>query len=263
MRPMLNTAIYAAREASTIILRALDRMSHLKVETKSRHNYVTDIDKKCERCISHILHKAYPKHRILGEESGLIDEEDIDTKSDFTWIIDPLDGTTNFIHGVPHFAISIALKVKDQIEVGVVYDPMRDELFTALRGQGAQMNNQRIRVSDTPTLDTALIGTGFPSQSPTVFPQYIKGFVALFPHVAGIRRPGAAALDLAYVACGRLDAFWEYNLQDWDIAAGMLLVREAGGQATNLKENDDCFEDGNILASNLRLHQPLLKILKA
>ena len=233
MQPMLNIAVRAARSAGEIILRSADKASHLAVDSKGKNDFATEIDRLAEKEIISIIKAAYPEHSILAEESGE------HAGNDFVWIIDPLDGTTNFIHGFPQYAVSIALKYKDRIEIGVVYDPQRDELFTAKRGGGAMLNNRRLRVTALTSMKGALIGTGFPFKVPQHLDAYLNMFRAITIDSAGIRRAGSAALDLAYLAAGRLDAFWEIELKEWDMAAGILLVKEAGGVATDFSFNDN------------------------
>jgi myo-inositol-1(or 4)-monophosphatase len=244
MNPMLNIAIKAARRAGEVITRNLNYLDRLTVTAKSQNDFVSEVDKKAEAEIISILHKAYPNHGILAEESGKA------AGDDYLWIIDPLDGTTNYLHGFPQFAVSIALHHKGRAELGVVYDPLRQELFTALRGDGATLNDHRIRVSKRKGLDGALLGTGFPFKEQHHLDTYLATFKALFPMTAGIRRAGSAALDLAYVAAGRLDGFWEIGLQPWDMAAGALLVREAGGIIGDFGAGSDFMETGNIIGGN-------------
>ena len=223
MHPMLNIAIRAARTAGDSIVREMDRTRDISIETKGKNDFVTEVDKNAEGIIISVIKNAYPEHAFLAEESGQEGE------NDYLWIIDPLDGTTNFLHGFPHFSVSIALQNKGVLEQAVIYDPLKQELFTASKGKGAQLNNRKIRVSVKNTLDGALLGTGFPYNNKSVMQQFIESYKNLFPNVAGIRRAGVASLDLAYVACGRLDGFWEFNLRPWDIAAGALIIQEAGG----------------------------------
>ena len=223
MHPMLNIAIRAARTAGDSIVREMDRTRDISIETKGKNDFVTEVDKNAEGIIISVIKNAYPEHAFLAEESGQEGE------NDYLWIIDPLDGTTNFLHGFPHFSVSIALQNKGVLEQAVIYDPLKQELFTASKGKGAQLNNRKIRVSIKKTLDGALLGTGFPYNNESVMQQFIESYKNLFPNVAGIRRAGVASLDLAYVACGRLDGFWEFNLRPWDIAAGALIIQEAGG----------------------------------
>jgi len=191
----------------------------------------------------------------LAEESGQ------EGQNDYLWIIDPLDGTTNFLHGFPHFSVSIALQNKGVLEQAVIYDPLKQELFTASKGKGAQLNNRKIRVSIKNTLDGALLGTGFPYNNESVMQQFIESYKNLFPNVAGIRRAGVASLDLAYVACGRLDGFWEFNLRPWDIAAGALIIQEAGGINAELTGGADYMETGNIISANPKMIKAMLKVL--
>jgi myo-inositol-1(or 4)-monophosphatase len=224
IHPLLNIGIQAARQASKVLLRYIDRLDTLVVTAKAKSDWVTEVDKQSEQEIIEVIRRAYPDHAILGEESGY------SAGNEFTWVIDPLDGTTNYIHGFPHFSISIAVKQRDQLEAGVVYDPLRNELFTAARGQGSFLNDRRMRVSKVPKLENALIGTGFAVREVQSFPFFINIFSHIFPKSAGIRRAGSAALDLAYVAAGRLDGYWESPLKEWDMAAGVLLVQEAGGR---------------------------------
>ena len=256
MHPTLNIAVRAARSAGNVIIRNLDRVDSLSVHTKDRNDFVTEVDKQAEQVIIHILRKAFPDHSILAEESGA------HQGNDYQWIIDPLDGTTNFLHGFPQFAVSIALRHKDRLEQGVVYDPLRQELFTATRGGGAMLNDRRIRVSNRKSLDGALLGTGFPFKSQQHLETYLDMFRALFPHTAGIRRPGSAALDLSYVAAGRLDGFWEIGLNIWDLAAGVLLIKEAGGLSSDFIGGSNHLESGNLVAGNPKLFAEILKIIR-
>jgi len=256
MHPLLNIAIRAARNAAEIITRSVDRIDKLTIEKKAANDFVSEVDRKAEAEIIETIHKAYPEHGIIAEESGSQDG------NEFTWIIDPLDGTTNFLHGFPQFAVSIAVQNKDRLEHAVVYDPMRDELFTASRGDGAQLNNKRIRVSPHNRLNGALLGTGFPYSDMKYLEPYMGMLKSFIPLTAGIRRPGSAALDLAYVAAGRIDAFWELNLNIWDIAAGALLVQEAGGLVGDLSGNNNYLESGNIVCANPKLFKAMLQEIR-
>lgn len=256
MQPMLNIAVRAARSAGNVIIRNLGRLESLNVHTKDRNDFVTDVDRQAEQEIIAILRKAYPGHGILAEESGHHDGDD------YQWIIDPLDGTTNFLHGFPQFAVSIALRHKGRLEQGVVYDPLRQELFIASRGSGAQLNDRRIRVTNRKSLDGALLGTGFPFKAQQHLETYLDMFRTLFPQSAGIRRAGSAALDLAYVASGRLDGFWEIGLNIWDMAAGVLLIQEAGGLSGDLLGGHDYLESGNLVAANPKLFAVILKQIR-
>ncbi|MEN9898844.1 MAG: hypothetical protein RLZZ66_2493 [Pseudomonadota bacterium] len=256
MQPMLNIAVRAARSAGEIILRSADKASHLAVNSKGKNDFATEIDRLAEKEIISIIKAAYPEHSILAEESGE------HAGNDFVWVIDPLDGTTNFIHGFPQYAVSIALKYKNRLEIGVVYDPLRDELFTAKRGGGAMLNNRRLRVTGLSSMKGALIGTGFPFKVPQHLDAYLAMFRAITLDSAGIRRAGSAALDLAYLAAGRLDAFWEIELKEWDMAAGILLVKEAGGVATDFSFNDNYLTSGNLIAGSPRMHQLMYQLIE-
>jgi len=258
MNPMLNIAIDAARSAGNIILRNVDRIDRLTIEVKAQNDFVSQVDRKAEEVIIETISKAHPDHSILAEESGQNDKQD----SDYQWIIDPLDGTTNFLHGFPQFAVSIALKHKNRLEVGVVYDPVKNELFTAARGEGAKLNDRKIRVTPQKGMKGALLGTGFPFKQPEHLDTYLATFKAVHPDVAGIRRAGSAALDLAYVAAGRLDGFWEIGLNAWDMAAGVLLVREAGGIVTDFSGEGHYLETGNVIAAAPKLYQPMYELIK-
>jgi len=257
MHPMLNIAIRAARSAGNIIVRSMEHIDRLSITVKAQNDFVTEVDRAAENEIIRTLHKAYPNHGILAEESGWQagDDENI-------WIIDPLDGTTNFLHGFPQFAVSIALQHRGRIEQAVIYDPLRQELFTASHGRGALLNERRIRVSSKRDLEGALLGTGFPFKQQQYLDMYMETFKALFPMTAGIRRAGSAALDLAYVAAGRLDGFWEIGLQKWDMAAGALLIQEAGGFVSDFSGDSDYMNTGNVVAANPKLIKSLLTTIK-
>ena len=255
MHPMLNIAIRAARAAGDLIVREMDRVSDISIDIKGKNDFVTEVDMQAEFTIINIIKNSYPDHAFLCEESGASGE------SDFLWIIDPLDGTTNFLHGFPHFAVSIALQHKGHLDQAVIYDPLKQELFTASKGKGAQLNNKKIRVSNRKTLDGALLGTGFPYGDTHSVDEFINSFKSLYPEIAGIRRAGVASLDLAYVACGRLDGFWEYELKPWDIAAGALLVQEAGGINSELSGDVDYMGSGNIISANPKMIRAMLKVL--
>ena len=259
---MLNTAIKAARRAGNIILRASRDLDLVKVENKRHNDFVTEVDKAAEAAIIDVLLGAYPDHAILAEESGA----SANTEAPYRWIIDPLDGTTNFIHGVPQFAVSIALEHKGVLQHGVVFDPSRNELFTASRGSGAFCNDRRLRVSKRLRMNECLIGTGFPFRDVQQLDDYIRTFSLITMKTAGIRRPGAAALDLAYVAAGRFDGFWERELNAWDIAAGALLVTEAGGLITNFQGRNDTAEDvlesGDVVAATPKIFPQLLALVQ-
>jgi len=261
----LNIAVRAAHAAGEHIVRKLDRLEKVKVSEKQHNDFVTEVDQAAEQIIIETLHEFYPEHGFLGEESGVSGNDEGNSK--FRWIIDPLDGTTNFIHGNPMFCVSIALEYKGEVVVGVVYDPNRNETFTALKGSGSQLNGHKIRVSPIRDLDRALIGTGIPfrkSAGQELDEQLDDYFVMLrkiILNTAGIRRPGAAALDLAWLAAGRIDGFWELGLKSWDIAAGALLVAEAGGMVSDLKGGQNFLESGDILAGSPRIHVGMEKLL--
>ncbi len=248
MQPLLNIAIRAARRAGDVIVRYVDRIDTLTVKTKERNDFVSEVDKQAEDEIIQIIRAAYPDHGILGEESGALSGRD-----DYTWVIDPLDGTTNFLHGFPVFSVSIAIKYRGRVEHGVVYDPLRNELFTASRGGGAQLNNRRLRASSLRSLEGALIGTGFPFRAQQDLALYLQMFAALASKTAGIRRAGSAALDLAYVAAGRMDGFWEMGLKEWDMAAGLLMIQEAGGSAGGLDGSSGIPESGDVLCGGQKV----------
>ena len=256
MHPTLNIAVRAARSAGNVIIRNLGKLDSLTVHSKNRNDFVSEVDTQAEQEIIYILRKAFPNHGILAEESGHHDGDD------YQWIIDPLDGTTNFLHGFPQFAVSIALRHKGRLEQGVVYDPLRQELFTATRGAGAMLNDRRIRVTNRKELNGALLGTGFPFKSQQHLDTYLDMFRALFPQTAGVRRAGSAALDLAYIASGRLDGFWEIGLNIWDMAAGILLIQEAGGLAGDFTGGHDFLSNGNLVAANPKLFAEILKTIR-
>ena len=256
MQPMLNIAVRAARAAGNIIIRQFDRAQDLPASEKSKNDYVTEVDRQAEAVIIDTLLKAYPKHAILAEESGTRGN------SEYVWIIDPLDGTTNFMYGFPHFAVSIALQHKGKLQQAVIYDPLRQELFTTSRGDGAYLNDRRIRVSKRKNLDGALLGTGFPFGESANIDRFLETCRTLMPVTAGIRRAGAATLDLAYVACGRLDGFWEFGLKPWDIAAGALLIEEAGGVVCSIDTDKEYLTSGNIVSGNPYILEFLKEIVK-
>lgn len=258
MHPTLNIAVKAARRAATIINRASTQLDLLTVQSKSPNDFVTEVDRAAEQAIIEVLRDAFPGHGILAEESGESGPE-----SEYNWIIDPLDGTTNFIHGFPQYAISIAQTKNGALEHAVVYDPCTNELFTASRGSGAFLNDRRIRVSRRTRLNDSLIGTGFPFRQFDNVDAYLAMFKELTQKTAGIRRPGAASLDLAYVACGRLDGFWEMGLSPWDMAAGVLLIQEAGGLASDLSGEADYMATGNVVAGTPKIFGQLLPIIQA
>ncbi|HSS46707.1 MAG TPA: inositol monophosphatase family protein [Burkholderiales bacterium] len=255
MHPMLTIAVRAARRAGHIINRASLNLDVLTVKHKTFNDLVSEVDRAAEQAIIDVLKNSYPEHAILAEESGPQGD------SDHLWIIDPLDGTTNFLHGYPQYAVSIAFMHKKVLTQAVVYDPGRNELFTASRGRGAYLNDRRLRVSKRIKLADSLIGTGFPFRELRHLETYLAMFRDLMKNTAGVRRPGAASIDLAYVAAGRLDGFWEIGLSPWDIAAGSLLIQESGGLIGDFEGNDGYLESGNVVAGNPKIFGQLIKIL--
>ena len=253
---MLNTAVKAARKAGSIITRASFDVDKLTVRRKQQNDFVSEVDDAAEEAIISTLRDAYPDHGFLGEESGYKDRD-----AEFLWVIDPLDGTTNFLHGVPQYCVSIGLLQKGVPQQAVVFDPNRNELFTATRGAGAYLNDRRIRVSRLDKIEDALLGTGFPFREVPHLDDYMRMLGNAMRTCSGVRRPGAAALDLAWVACGRYDGFWEMGLSPWDMAAGALLVREAGGLVGDFEGNEGFLDKGRIVAANSKLFASLLKLL--
>ncbi len=260
MHPAVNIMVKAARRASQKINRATQDLSVLRVSTKQQNDFVTEIDKAAEIAILEVLQEAYPDYAILAEETAPLGRNH--KNSAYQWIIDPIDGTTNFIHGFPQYAISIALAHKGQIQHGLIYDTLRNEMFTASRGDGAFLNDRRIRVASRLHLDEALLGTGFPYKEFKEIDAYLAVFKELTQKSAGIRRAGSAALDLAYVAAGRLDGFWESGLMPWDIAAGSLLISEAGGLVVDFAGEDKFMASGKVVAGNAKILAQLLQTLE-
>ncbi|MDX2220989.1 MAG: inositol monophosphatase family protein [Burkholderiales bacterium] len=252
MHPMLNIAVKAARRAGSVINRASFDIDKLTITRKQHNDFVTEVDQAAEQAVIRTIAEAYPDHAFLAEESGQTGT------SEHVWIIDPLDGTTNFLHGLPQYCVSIALQSKGVLTHAVVFDPNRNELFTATKGAGAFLNERRIRVSKRIKMEEALIGTGFPFRQNSDIDEYLKAFKAVALNSAGLRRPGSAALDLAYVACGRYDGFWEMGLSPWDMAAGALLVREAGGLVTDFDGGDQYLDKGRIVAATPKMFRQLL-----
>lgn len=258
MHPMLTIAVKAARRAGSIINRASQNLERLTVTRKAHSDFVSEVDGAAEEAIIKTLLDVYPDHSILAEESGNSGDA---SKSEYQWIIDPLDGTTNFLHGFPKYGVSIALLHRGVLSQAVVYDPVMDELFTASRGGGAFLNDHRIRVTKRTQLGESLIGTGFPFRDFTHMEAYLAMFKDVIPRTAGIRRPGSAALDLAYVAAGRYDGFWEMGLAPWDMAAGCLLILEAGGMVSDLEGNEHFLKSGQVVAGNPKIFVQLLQII--
>jgi len=261
MQPMLRIAINAARNAGKIIDRAFRDVEVLPVEKKAANDFVTAVDRASEKAIINEIKAAHPTHRFIGEEFGEHGPKD----AEYEWIIDPLDGTTNFVRGIPQFAVSIACRYKGKLEHAVIYDPIKNEEFAATRGQGATLNGRKIRVSPKKSLTGSLLVTGIPFTQETL--EYIDGYnnlskTLLLKNTAGIRRPGAASLDLAYLAAGRFDGFWEMNLKVWDIAAGVLLIREAGGLISDLNGGETYMKKGNLLCASPRIYKEMLPLVK-
>lgn len=255
MHPLLNVAVMAARRAGSTLIKKMVNLDKLKIEQKGHNDFVSDADRAAEKAVIDCIHKHYPDHAILAEESGA------SGNSDTVWIIDPLDGTTNYLHGFPVWAVSIGVQEKGRMEHGVVYDPLRQELFTASRGQGAQVDGHKIRVSGQQELPRALIGTGFPYREADMdITPYMNMLSKTILNTSGVRRAGAAALDMCYVAAGRLDAYFETGLKSWDLAAGALIVREAGGIVSGLDGSENFLETGHVLTGTPRIYRDFAKL---
>ncbi len=257
MHPMLNIAVKAARRAGALINRAALE-GGLEVRAKNRNDFVTQVDKAAEQAIIDVIRRAYPEHSFLAEESGA----SAGARPEFLWVIDPLDGTTNYIHGFPQYCVSIALEHKGVLTQAVVYDPAKNELFTASRGRGAFVDDRRMRVTKCAQLTDALVGTGFPFKELDRIDAYMRQLRTVMSTAAGVRRAGAAALDLAYVAAGRLDGFWEMGLSRWDMAAGALLIQEAGGLVSDLEGKAAFLDRGEIAAATPKVLPQLLSALR-
>jgi len=255
MNPFLNTAVKAARLAGRVITLNAEKLDRLTVTAKGHADFVSEVDKQAEQEIIYAIRENYPDHAIYAEESGRT------AGNDFEWIIDPLDGTTNFLHGIPQYAVSIALREKGVLKVAVIFDPVKDELFTAVKGEGALLNDRRIRVSKTEHMAYSLLATGFPYKDMRNLNLWSECFQSLLPETSGVRRAGSAALDLAWVAAGRYDGFWEFELNAWDIAAGVLLVQEAGGMVSEVDGGRDHMQSGNIMAANSAIYRKMLRKL--
>lgn len=251
----VNVAVGAAMQAGRVIMESYGKV--LQVEAKQHHDFVTEVDKRSEESIIRFVQRAFPSHEILAEESG--QHQNVNA---CRWIIDPLDGTTNFIHGVPMFAVSIGLEVEGELTVGVVYEPVRKELFVAEKNKGAFLNNRKISVSSVTDRSRCLLATGFPFRYYELLDDYLKIFKSFMMQTSGIRRPGSAALDLCYLACGRFDGFWELNLKPWDIAAGTLIIKEAGGLVTDFAGQSNFLYKGNVIGSNTLIHPWMLDTVK-
>jgi len=258
MHPMLTIAVRAARKAGNLIAKNYETPDAIEASQKGTNDFVTNVDRDAEHLIIEVIRKSYPQHTILTEERGELIGEDQDVQ----WVIDPLDGTSNFIKRFPHFSVSIAVRIKGRTEVAVVYDPMRNELFTASRGQGAQLNGYRLRGTHAKDLDSTILATGFPFKHKQHTTTYIKVIGTLFTQCADFRRTGSAALDLAYVAAGSVDGFFEIGLKPSDFAAGELLVRESGGLVTDFIGGHNHFSSGNVVAGNPRVLKAILSTLR-
>ncbi|RKS85135.1 myo-inositol-1(or 4)-monophosphatase [Orbus hercynius] len=259
MHPMLNIAIRAARKAGNVIIKSYENPASVKVNTKGENDFATNVDRAAESLIIETIKKAYPDHTIIAEESGLTKGSDNDTQ----WIIDPIDGTTNFIKGIPHCSVSIAVRIKGKTEAAVVYDPMANELFTASRGQGAQLNGYRIRANNTKDLEGSVLAIAFPYKAKQYSDSYFNVLQKLFTKCADFRRTGSAALDLSYVAAGRFDGFFEIGLKPWDIAAGELILREAGGIMTDFVGGNNYMVSGNIVAGNPKVVKEFITLTQS
>jgi len=253
MQALLTIAVRAARKAGDFVIREANHIS--SITSKSQHDYVTNVDQAAEQLIIETILSSYPEHSFLGEESGE------SGKSDYQWVIDPIDGTTNFVRKIPHWAISIACKHRGKTQIGVVYDPSKQELFTAVKGRGAQVDSKKMRVSNTKGLEHSLLATGFPFRDEQRLTEYLDVFARLFPYCSDMRRAGSAALDLAYVAAGRFDGFWEFGLSPWDTAAGVLLVEESGGLVADMQGDPNYETKGSIVAANPKAFKEMLRII--
>lgn len=257
MHPMLTIARRAAEEAGRVILQGWRQLDQLQVEEKGRGDLVSVVDRRSEDVIRKVLLEKYPDHAVLGEEFG-----ETGNHGEFVWVVDPLDGTANFVHGLPQFAVSIALLKGGKPEVGVVYNPVSDDWFTAARGQGAQMNGRKIRVNALRDAGRAFVATGFPFKTPERLPQQLAYVQAMLEEFSDVRRLGSAALDLSYVACGRQDAYFEMGLKPWDMAAGLLIAQEAGAIVTDLNDAHTMLDSGEVACANVHLHRVLMRQLK-
>ena len=261
MHAILNVAIMAAREAASIINRYSSQLERVSTRDKGANQIVSEVDIIAEETIIGVIQQHYRDHKITGEESTALAEV-ANRESEFEWIIDPLDGTQNYLHGFPYYCVSIAVKQEGKLEHAVVLDPVRQEMFTATRGSGAHLNNQRMRVSKTRRLDEALLSTGMPFKDPQEIKRWLRSYAAVLPRAQSIHRTAASALDLAYVAAGRYDGLWQFGLKPWDMAAGALLIQEAGGFTTSLTGKQNYLETGEIVCGNGRIHEKLLQLVQ-
>ncbi len=258
MSEMLEIAIEAAKIGGKILIEYFGKLTDHDIETKSRNNFVTFVDRLSEEKIIEKIQLSFPEHNIFAEESGKHQSNNVD----YRWLIDPLDGTTNYIHNIPFFCVSIALEKNGEIILGVIYDPLRDEMFYAEIGKGAFLNNRKLFIAQKSKLIDCIIATGFPYKNIDIMDRYMQLFSGFMRNTAGLRRMGSAAIDLAYTASGRFDGFWELDLKPWDIAAGMLIVQEAGGIVTDTIGMPECMESGNVVATNSFIHKQMLELLK-
>ncbi|KPJ67162.1 MAG: inositol monophosphatase [Coxiella sp. DG_40] len=256
MHAMVNIAISAVRSASKIIMRSVERLEGGRITGADRNAYAAEVEQSAAQEIIDIIHKAYPEHKIFKNV------HEPPENGDYIWIIDAIDGIINYAHAFPHFSTSIAVKVKDKIHHAVVYDPIRQDLFAASRGEGAFLNERRIRVSPHKHIEGSLLGTGFPHKQPQHLKPYLDTFTKLFPQLDGVRRSGSSALDLAYVAAGRLEGFWEFSLKEWNMAAGVLLVKEAGGLVSDFQGEENYLESGNLIAGNPKIFKAILQVVQ-
>lgn len=259
LHPLVNIGVQAARDAGRIILRYMNRLEGITVAEKQRHDFVSEVDRAAEDAILRVIRRAHPDHAVLAEESG---HAGGNREHPVEWVVDPLDGTTNFLRGFPHFAVSIGIREKGRPTHGIVYDPSREELFVASQGRGALLNDRRIRVNERKGVKDALLATGFPFRQRDRLEYYMAMFQDLFREAADVRRAGSAALDLAYVAAGRVDGFWEFGLKPWDMAAGAVLIREAGGVVTDLTGGEAFLDRGDIAAGSIKLQRELLDTIR-
>ncbi len=259
MHPLVNIATKAAFAAGEVIMRHVYKLNDLHISEKETNHFVSEVDIKAEQVIIDTIRKAYPDHCILSEESGYLPGD----SEECVWIVDPLDGTHNYLHGFPYYAVSIAIQIKNRIEHAVVYNPHKDECFTATRGGGAQCNDRRIRVASRSSLKEALLTTSFSSKGEETREKYLTTFQTFFDKCLGLRRMGCASLDLAYVAAGRLDGVWSVGLQPWDMAAGSLLVKESGGLVGDMDGGEDYLKNGKIVAGNLKIFKALLQTIQS
>ena len=258
MHPMLNIAVRAARAGGRVLTKYMDRLDSITVETKGKNDFVSEVDRLTEAEVVSVLQRSFPDHQFICEESGLVGNE----KAEYKWYIDPLDGTKNYLHGYPSFCVSIAVEHKNRMEQAVIYNPVSQELFTATRGDGATLDGKRLRVSKRSNLESALLSTGFSNDGQNDYEAYLKTLNSFTTKASGIRRHGSAALELAYVAAGRLDGYWQFNLKPWDVAAGALIVREAGGLIGDTKGESNWMQSGNVIVATPKVFDQMVKTFR-